>query len=107
MVFQPRGTARPTSELGYSKDEEALLKKIPDRIDSKFRYVLLSAARAEQMIQGSSMTAEGKGPKFTRVAMDEITSDEVEWDYGPAPEPAVDETAAEAEGEASADDAKA
>ena len=83
------------------------MKKIPDRIDSKFRYVLISAARAEQMIQGSSTTTEGKGPKFTRVAMDEITSDEVEWDYGPAPEPDLDEAVDEAESEESADDAKA
>jgi DNA-directed RNA polymerase omega subunit len=67
------------------------LDKIPDRIDSKFRFVLLSAARAEQMIQGASARSEGDSPKFTRVAMDEITSDAVDWDYGPAPEPEVDE----------------
>jgi DNA-directed RNA polymerase subunit K/omega len=51
------------------------LDKIPDRIDSKFRFVLLSAARAEQMIQGASARSEGDSPKFTRVAMDEITSE--------------------------------
>ena len=59
--------------------------KIPDRIDSKFRYVLLSAARAEQLIQGTSASAE-EAPKVTRLAMDEVASDAVEWDYGPAPQ---------------------
>ncbi len=79
------------------------MDRIPDRIDSKFRYVLLSAARAEQMIQGSSVKLEGDGPKVTRIAMDEITTDAIEWDYGPAPEPAVEESADGDEGAKTAD----
>ena len=65
--------------------------KIPDRIDSKFRFVLLSAARAEQLIQGTSAKSEEDAPKVTRLAMDEITTDAIEWDYGPPPEPEVEE----------------
>ena len=67
------------------------MKKIPDRVDSKFRYVLLSAARAEQLIQRRP-DANDESAKVTRVAMDEISSDAVEWDYGPPPEPEIAET---------------
>ena len=83
------------------------MDRIPDRIDSKFRYVLLAAARAEQMIQGSSMQSDGKGPKVTRVAMDEIATDAIEWDYGPAPELVAEEVAEKAEGTESAGDSEA
>lgn len=73
------------------------MDKIPDRIDSKFRFVLLSAARAEQMIQGASAKSEGDSPKVTRVAMDEITSDAIDWDYGPAPDAEVEEAIEESD----------
>ena len=76
------------------------MEKLPDRIDSKFRFVLLAAARAEQMIHGGSEKRESEGPKVTRLAMTEISTDEVEWDYGPAPEP--DPETAEGEEDAGA-----
>jgi DNA-directed RNA polymerase omega subunit len=62
------------------------LDNIPDRIDSKFRFVLLAAARAEQMIRGAAPKVENRKRRVTRLAMDEIRKDLVEWDYGPAPE---------------------
>lgn len=71
------------------------MQKIPDRIDSKFRYVLLSAARAEQIIRGPGTTDEQRASKVTRVAMDEIADDAVEWDYGPALESEIEEVAEE------------
>ncbi|MDX1643115.1 MAG: DNA-directed RNA polymerase subunit omega [Thermoanaerobaculia bacterium] len=84
------------------------MTEIPEKIDSKYRYVLLAAARAEQMIQGASPKNDALTGKPTRVAMQEISRDEVEWDYGPAEEPEVEggdesEVEAAAEGEESAE----
>jgi DNA-directed RNA polymerase omega subunit len=58
---------------------------IPEKIDSKFRYVLLAAHRAEQMMRGSQPKLPQDG-KLTTVAMDEIRSGVVQWDYGPGEE---------------------
>jgi DNA-directed RNA polymerase omega subunit len=69
------------------------------RIDSKFRYVLVAAQRAEQLMKGARAKIEAKR-KPTRVAMEEIDRDLVDWDYGPAPAP---EPAAAAEGEGQAE----
>ena len=60
---------------------------IPARIDSTFRYVLLSARRAEQLMRGARPKLEGGPPKPTRVALREISEDVVEWNYGPPPAP--------------------
>lgn len=73
------------------------MDRIPEKIDSKFRFVLLAAQRAEQMMLGAPAKVELPGRKHSRVAMEEITSDSVEWDYGPPPEPEIEEEAAEAE----------
>jgi DNA-directed RNA polymerase omega subunit len=83
------------------------LVKIPDRIDSKFRYVLLSAARAEQLIQGTSPAREEDAPKVTRLAMDEIASDAIAWDYGPPPEPENEEGADAGETEEASEEGEA
>ena len=73
------------------------MDRIPEKIDSKFRFVLLAAQRAEQMMLGAPAKVELPGRKHSRVAMEEIASDSVEWDYGPPPEPEVEEEAAEPE----------
>jgi len=62
------------------------LERIPDKIDSKFRFVLLAAERAEQMLRGAKPKIDMGELKATRIAMMEISNDLVEWDYGPAPE---------------------
>jgi DNA-directed RNA polymerase subunit omega len=71
------------------------LERIPDRIDSKFRFVLLAAERAEQMMRGARPKMDMGELKPTRIAIEEISNDLVDWDYGPAPEEAL----AEPEGE--------
>jgi DNA-directed RNA polymerase omega subunit len=73
--------------------------EIPDKIDSKFRFVLLAAHRAEQMVRGARPKVETPGRKPTRSAMHEILDDRIEWGYGPppAPEPAPDAESAPAE----------
>ena len=67
------------------------------KVDSKFRFILLAARRAEQVMRGARPKLHYKTPKVARGAMDEILADVVSWDYGPppAPEP-VGEVAAEA-----------
>jgi DNA-directed RNA polymerase subunit K/omega len=67
------------------------------KVDSKFRFILLAARRAEQVMRGARPKLHYKTPKVARGAMDEILADAVNWDYGPAPAP---EPAAEAAAEA-------
>jgi DNA-directed RNA polymerase omega subunit len=74
-----------------------------DRIDSKFRYVLLTAARAEQLMRGARAKLEALPPKPTTIAMTEVDRDVIEWGYGPSPR----EQEAAAAAEAAAADAAA
>ncbi len=72
------------------------MEGIPDRIDSKFRYVLLSAQRAEQLMRGAQPRIETSNPKPTRVGMEEIKQDAVAWDYGQPEPPEADAAAFDA-----------
>ncbi len=77
------------------------MDRIPDRIDSKFRFVLIAAQRAEQMIRGGRPKVDMGDLKPTRIALEEVSNDLVDWDYGPAAEPEEKlETEVEAEAEA-------
>ncbi len=67
------------------------MDRMPDRIDSRFRFVLLSASRAEQLIRGAPERLQRDSPKLARHAMREIEQDLVEWGYGEAPEPSEPE----------------
>jgi len=66
------------------------------KVDSKFRFVLVAAQRAEQLMRGARPKVEAGKRKPTRVAMQEVDSNLVDWDYGPAPQPEP-EAAAETE----------
>jgi DNA-directed RNA polymerase subunit K/omega len=70
------------------------------RIDSKFRFILLAARRAEQVMRGARPKMAYRTTKVARGAMDEILGNVVNWDYGPPPaaQPAVAEEAGEAAG---------
>ncbi|MEM1180711.1 MAG: DNA-directed RNA polymerase subunit omega [Acidobacteriota bacterium] len=74
------------------------MEGIPERIDSKFRYVLLAAHRAEQLIRGAQPKL-ARPDKHTTTAMAEVSQDLIVWDYGQL-EPAADDSA-----EAAADEA--
>ena len=71
------------------------MQQIPEKIDSKFRFVLLASQRAEQMMRGAQPKVDKPDAKQTRVAMHEILEDAVAWDYGAAPEEAEDDAAAD------------
>lgn len=64
-------------------------------IDSKFRLVLLAAERAEQLLNGSRPKLVHNSIKLARGAMEEVLEGYIEWDYGPAPEPVIEESAEE------------
>ena len=75
------------------------LDRALEQYDSKFRFVLLAATRAEQLVRGARPKLEGVSKKHTRVAMEELKDGMVPWAYGPAPVP---ETPAVPAGEAAA-----
>ncbi|MEO8503692.1 MAG: DNA-directed RNA polymerase subunit omega [Acidobacteriota bacterium] len=62
------------------------MTEIPEKIDSKFRFVLLASRRAEQMVRGARPRVDIASRKPTRVAMTEVLEDRVAWGYGPAPD---------------------
>jgi DNA-directed RNA polymerase omega subunit len=89
------GEAAGPGSLSH-KEEDPLPndERAPNRVDSKFRFVLVSAQRAEQLMRGARPKVEVSGrQKPTKVAMQEVSSDLVDWDYGPAPVPEPSETA--------------
>jgi DNA-directed RNA polymerase subunit omega len=61
------------------------MESIPSRIDSTFRYILVAARRAEQLMRGAHPKLEVAHQKPTRVAMREVSQELIEWDYGSAP----------------------
>ena len=78
------------------------MKELPENIDSKFRYVLLAATRAEQLMQGAlPKDPSSEITKPTSIGMNEIAEERVAWGYGPGEEevPEDAEMAAAAEGE--------
>ncbi len=59
------------------------MRQIPEKIDSKFRFVLLAATRAEQIMRGAQPKVTKPGAKHTRLAMEEVFEESIGWDYGP------------------------
>jgi DNA-directed RNA polymerase omega subunit len=87
------GEAAGQASLSREEDPMPADERAPNRVDSKFRFVLVSAQRAEQLMRGARPKVEVAGrQKPTKVAMQEVSSDLVDWDYGPAPAPAPSES---------------
>lgn len=63
---------------------------VRETMDSKFRYVLLVAQRAEQIMRGARTKVELATDKPTTVAKAEFDRGLIDWDYGPAPEPELE-----------------
>ena len=83
------------------------MREIPEKIDSKFRFVLLSASRAEQLMRGAEPKL-ASNEKHTSLAMEEVHRDLLTWDYGFAEPPMGEDDEAELAaadgGEAAAED---
>jgi len=63
------------------------MESIPQRVDSTFRYILVAAKRAEQLMRGARAKVEIPHAKPARLAMREVTEELIDWDYGPMPVP--------------------
>jgi len=60
-----------------------MIQTIPEGVDSKFRLVLLLAARAEQLMRGARPKIETERPmKPARLAAIEFGQNRIRWDYG-------------------------
>ncbi len=77
------------------------MRQLPERFESKFRYVLVTANRAEQLMRGARPKMELVKAKPTRLAMEEIQRGLVEWSRREPPPP---EPEAEVAEEQSADE---
>lgn len=61
------------------------MDQLPEGVESKFRYVLLVAKRAEHLIEGSPTKFRSKHAKPTRIAMEEIEKKAIAWSLTPPP----------------------
>lgn len=66
------------------------MQDLPEKVDSKFRYVMLVAKRAEQLIEGAHARVKTRHAKPTRVAMEEINRALVDWQLEPPASPLGD-----------------
>jgi DNA-directed RNA polymerase omega subunit len=66
------------------RDPAAMIQKMPEGVDSKFRMVLLLARRAEQLMRGARPKMEQeRALKPTRLAAREFEENRVQWALGP------------------------
>lgn len=56
-----------------------------DKIDSKFRFILLAAKRARQIQAGSKPLVHTTSRKPTRIAQEELRAGVVGFEYQPLP----------------------
>jgi DNA-directed RNA polymerase omega subunit len=77
----------PAALRNAAKENVSMDEKGPT-MDSKFRRVLVSAGRAEQLMRGARPKVEAGKRKPTRIALEEVDHQLIEWGYGPAPQPA-------------------
>ena len=63
------------------------MERIPQRIDSTFRFVLIAARRAEQLMRGARAKVDAGASKPSRIALCEVSDDLIQWEYGPPPTP--------------------
>ena len=85
-----------------SVDPKPLLDIVLEGYDSKFRYVLLAATRAEQLVRGARPKVDADNRRPSLVAMEEFQRGMVPWSYGPPPVSEVDETQDDGTGEGEA-----
>jgi DNA-directed RNA polymerase subunit K/omega len=57
--------------------------------DSRFRYVMLVAIRAEQLMKGAQAKIRTKRTRHVGIAMEEVEGGHVKWSDRPLPEEAT------------------
>ncbi len=55
------------------------MSEFPEEIESTFRYILIAAKRAEQLIAGARARVSTRHVKPTTVALAELAADKVPW----------------------------
>ena len=53
---------------------------MPKEVDSKFRFITVAAQRAKQLQNGAKARVEARSRKPTRIAMQEVLADAVDWE---------------------------
>jgi len=66
---------------------------LPKDVDSKFRFITVSAQRAKQIQNGAKPRVEPRSHKSTRIAMEEVLAGAVSWELRDEIKPAVPEPA--------------
>ncbi|MGH7387054.1 MAG: DNA-directed RNA polymerase subunit omega [Candidatus Methylomirabilales bacterium] len=62
------------------------LEDIMDKVDSKYRLVIIAAKRSRQLNQGTAPTIQSKGYKPTYIALEEMAAGKVEYTATPLEE---------------------
>ena len=58
------------------------MDKLPDRIDSKFRLVTITAMRAKQLQRGARARVETAATKPAEIARNEVMADLIDFQVG-------------------------
>jgi DNA-directed RNA polymerase omega subunit len=53
--------------------------QLPEGVESTFRFILIAAKRAEQLIGGARPRLQPRGFKPTSIALEELLADQVPW----------------------------
>jgi len=62
------------------------LEDLMDKVDSKYRLVIIAAKRSRQLNQGTASTIQSKGYKPTYIALEEMAAGKVEYTATPLEE---------------------
>ena len=62
---------------------------LPKEVDSKFRFITVSAQRAKQIQNGAKPRVEPRSRKSTRIAMEEVLAGAVSWELREDAKPPV------------------
>ena len=62
---------------------------LPKEVDSKFRFITVSAQRAKQLQIGAKPRVDTRSRKSTRIAMQEVLAGTVSWELTTEPAAAV------------------
>ena len=57
-----------------------MVQKIPDKLGSKFRFILVAAERAKHLQNGAPPKLTTHSRKPAKIAIEELKADLVDWD---------------------------
>ncbi len=63
--------------------------EVSEKIGSKYRYIVICAQRAKQLMDGAQVRVETSSQKPAFVSMQEVQADKVNWTTKEAEAPAV------------------